>query len=73
MRIFIFKSNHKYFKPLIAIEWFLGNSLKDKNENGKILKHFPGMEEVVGSSPRGGQNFSHGKLPKINPLVLKSH
>ena len=31
------------------------------------------MEEVVGSSPRGGRNFSHGKLSKIDPLVLKSH
>ena len=31
------------------------------------------MEEVVGSNPRGGRNFSHGKLSKINPLVLKSH
>ena len=31
------------------------------------------MEEVVGSNPRGGQNFLHGKLSKINPLVLKSH
>ena len=24
------------------------------------------MEEVVDSSPRGGRNFSHGKLSKIN-------
>ena len=31
------------------------------------------MEEIVGSYPRGGRNFSHGKLSKINPLVLKSH
>ena len=31
------------------------------------------MEEVVGSSHSGGQNFSHGKLSKIDPLVLKSH
>ena len=27
----------------------------------------------AGSNRRGGQNFSHGKLFKINPLVLKSH
>ena len=38
-----------------------------------MVEHFPGMEEVVGSSPRGGRNFSHGKLSKIDPLVLKSH
>ena len=37
-----------------------------------MVEHFPGMEEVVGSSPRGGRNFSHGKLSKIDPLVLKS-
>ena len=28
---------------------------------------------LVGSNPRGGRNFSHGKLSKINPLVLKSY
>ena len=41
--------------------------------NGSILESFPyekfrpprGLEEVVGSSPRGGRNFSHGKLSKI--------
>ena len=38
-----------------------------------MAEHFPGMEEVVGSRPRGGRNFSHGKLSKIDPLVLKSH
>ena len=38
-----------------------------------MVEHFPGIEEVVGSNPRGGQNFPHGKLSKINPLVLKSH
>ena len=38
-----------------------------------MVEHFPGMEEVVGSSPRGGRNFSHGKLSKTDPLVLKSH
>ena len=38
-----------------------------------MVEHFPGMEEVVGSSPSGGRNFSHGKLSKIDPLVLKSH
>ena len=37
------------------------------------FKQLPGMQEVVGSNPRGGRNFSHGKLSKINPLVLKSH
>ena len=31
------------------------------------------MQEVVSSNPRGGQNFSHGKLSKIDPLVLKSY
>ena len=31
------------------------------------------MEKIVGSSPRGVRNFSHGNLSKINPLVLKSH
>ena len=29
-----------------------------------IVEHFPGIEEVVGSSPSGGRNFSHGKLSK---------
>ena len=38
-----------------------------------MVEHFPGMEEVVGSSPRGGRNFSHGKLSEIDPLILKSH
>ena len=31
------------------------------------------MRKMVGSNPRGGRNFSHGKLSKINPLVLKSN
>ena len=30
-----------------------------------MVEHLPGMEEVVGSSSRGGRNFSHGKLFKI--------
>ena len=38
-----------------------------------MVEYLPGMQEVVGSNPRGGRNFSHGKLFKINPLVLKSH
>ena len=31
------------------------------------------QDEVVGSNPHGGRNLSHGKLSKIDPLVLKSH
>ena len=31
------------------------------------------MQEVVDLNPNGGQNFSSGKLSKIDPLVLKSH
>ena len=27
----------------------------------------------MGLYPRGGRYFSHGKLSKIDPLVLKSH
>ena len=37
-----------------------------------IVEHFPGKEEVVGSSPGGDRSFSHGKLSKIDALVLKS-
>ena len=28
---------------------------------------------VGGSNPRGSRNLSHGKLSKIDPLILKSH
>ena len=38
-----------------------------------MVEHFPGMEEVVGSCPRGGRNFSHGKLSKIPVLELNNN
>ena len=28
------------------------------------------MEEVMGSNPRGGRNFSHGKLSKRNIFLI---
>ena len=34
-----------------------------------MVEHFPGMEEVVGSSPRGGRNFSHGKLSNLTKYI----
>ena len=35
-------------------------------------EHLLGMQDIDGSNPHGDRNFSHGKLSKINPLVLKS-
>ena len=35
-----------------------------------MVEHFPGMEEVVGSIPRGGRNFSHGKFSKITIIPV---
>ena len=34
----------------------------------KMVEYLPGMQKVVGSNPRGGRNFSHGKLSRIEKI-----
>ena len=53
----------------------------DFKTNGSIFESFPcekffGLHGDTNPRPlpyRGGRNLSHGKLSKIDPLVLKSH
>ena len=68
---YFYQLNYRVLHLSLGIRHMFIDHSHDDDDIGK--KNLPGMQEIVGSNPRGSRNFSHGKLSKINPLILKSH